>query len=158
MYYNSNLQMINNLERQKENINNLIAQYSQPAPVQNIINTNSVNNNELEARILNRDEEPSNIAITRKTVFISESNKKVYIKDVDGTITKEYDIIVPLDEKDKKILELEKRLKEMEEKINVQYAEPTKSNDDIKQPITISNEPIKSATKATIKSDTKPTK
>lgn len=156
MYYNSNQQMLNNLERQKENINNLIAQYSQPAPVQNIINTNPVS--ELEAKILNKGEDPNNIAVTRKTFFISESNKKVYIKDVDGTITKEYEIVIPLDEKDKKIMELDARIRKMEEIENAKYTELNKSDDVIKQPITVGNELTKPTTKAVSKTSTKSTK
>ena len=88
--------MINQLMRQKENIENMITQYSQPpAPVQTIINTGS-NNFEFEARILKDDEDISNIAIMRKTLFVDEKNKKISIKEVDGSISKEYEIIVPL--------------------------------------------------------------
>lgn len=160
-YYNPNQQMLNSLERQKENINNLIAQYSQPQqtmpPVQNIINTNS-NNMEFEAKMINENDDPSNIAVTRKTLFVNEAKKKMYIKEVDGTISKEYDIVVPLDEKDKKILELEKRLKEMEEKVNAKYAEPIKSNDDEQQSNAVSDKSIKSTTKTISKSISKATK
>lgn len=160
-YYNPNQQMLNSLERQKENINNLIAQYSQPqqpvAPVQNIINTNS-NNMEFEAKMINENDDPSNIAVTRRTLFVNEAKKKMYIKEVDGTISKEYDIIVPLDEKDKKIMELEERIKKMEEKENVKYAKSNKSNDDKQQSITTSNEFDESSTKANTKSVSKSTK
>lgn len=140
---NPNQLMINNLFRQKESIDNLINQYSQP-PVQNIINTNA---SEIEARIIGVNDDISNIAVTRKTVFVDESRKKVTIKEVDGTISKEYEIIVPLDEKDKKILELENRLKEMEERINVQYAKLNKSNDVEQQSVTVSNKPVESESK-----------
>lgn len=159
-YYNPNQQMLNSLERQKENINNLIAQYSQPqqpvAPVQNIINTNS-SNMDFEAKIINENDDPANIAITRKTLFINEAKKKMYIKEVDGTISKEYDIIVPLDEKDKKIMELEERIRRMEEKENVKYAKSNKSNDEFKQSNAISNEPNESSTETISKSISKAT-
>ena len=125
-YYNSNQAMINQLLRQKDNIDNMINQYqqmpSQP-PIQNIINQ-APNTLEFEARILKEDEDPMNIVITRKTLFIDEINKKIIIKEIDGTISKTYDIVIPLDEKDKKILELETKLKEMEDKINAKYTEP----------------------------------
>lgn len=121
-FYNSNQGMINQLLRQKDNIDSLIAQYqqmpSQP-PIQNIINQGP--NLEFEAKILKENEDPMNIAIIRRTLFVDESNKKIIVKEVDGTISKTYDIVVPLDEKDKKILALEAKLKEMEEKINVKY-------------------------------------
>lgn len=126
--YYSNQNMMNNLLRQKENIENLINQYNQPQqPIQNIINTGS--SLDFEARILNDGEDISNIAINRRTLFVDEKNKKVSIKELDGTISKEYEIIVPLDAKDKKILELENKLKEMEVKIN-EYAKPSRANDE----------------------------
>lgn len=143
----NNQGMINQLMRQKENIENMITQYSQPpAPVQTIINTGS-NNFEFEARILKDDEDISNIAIMRKTLFVDEKNKKISIKEVDGSISKEYEIIVPLDEKDKKILELENRLKEMEEKVNDKYAKSTKSNDVKQQSNANDNGNVKSTAK-----------
>ena len=108
----NNQAMINQLMRQKDNIDNLISQYSQPSPVQNIINTSSL---EFEARILKDNEEAENIFVARKTMFLDKKNKKLIIKETDGTISEEYEIVLPLDEKDKKILELEKKIKEMEE-------------------------------------------
>lgn len=108
----NNQAMINQLMRQKDNIDNLISQYSQPSPVQNIINTSSL---EFEARILKDNEEAENIFVARKTMFLDKKNKKLVIKETDGTISEEYEIVLPLDEKDKKILELEKKIKEMEE-------------------------------------------
>ena len=126
-YFNSNQSMINQLMRQKDNIDNLLEQYKQPqAPVQNIINTGLPT--EFEARILNDNEEIENILITKRTMFLDKKNKKVLIKELDGKISEEYEIILPLDEKDKKILELENKLKEMEVKINDEYAKSTKSN------------------------------
>ena len=108
-FYNPNANMLNQLMRQKENIDNLINQYSQPqAPVQNIINTNS--NIDFEAKILKDDEDISNIMISRKTLFIDEKNAKVYIKEIDGNISKTYDIIVPKDKKDIEIDNLKKEI------------------------------------------------
>ena len=108
----NNQAMINQLMRQKDNIDNLISQYSQPSPVQNIINTSTL---EFEARILKDNEEAENIFVARRTMFLDKKNKKLIIKETDGTISEEYEIVLPLDEKDKKILELEKKIKEMEE-------------------------------------------
>jgi hypothetical protein len=127
MYYNQNQGLINQLERQKDNIDNLLYQYSQPTPVQNIINTGS----DFEARFINENEDISNIPIMKKTLFIDEYNKKISIKELDGSISKEYEIVVPLDEKDKKILELETKLKEMEMKY--ESTKPIKSNDECKE-------------------------
>ena len=60
MYYNANQGVINQLERQKENIDNLLNQYS--TPIQNIINTNS----EYDVKFLKPDEDISNIPIMKK--------------------------------------------------------------------------------------------
>lgn len=126
--FNQNQGIINQLERQKDNIDKLLYQYSQPTPVQNIINTGM----EFEAKYVKKDEDISNIPIMRKTLFIDEENKKISIKELDGTISKEYEIVVPLDEKDKKILELENKIKEMEN--NYECSKPIKSNDEFEQP------------------------
>ena len=147
-FYNSNQQMLNQLMRQRDNVENLINQYSQPqAPVQNIINTGGA---EFEARILKEDEDISNIFISKKTMFLDKKNKKISIKETDGTISEEYDIIIPLDEKDQKILELEKRLKEMEDKID-EYSESYRTNDAKQQ----SNANVDRNVKSTTKSDAK---
>lgn len=124
-YFNPNQQMLNQLLRQKDNVESLISQYSQP-PVQNIINTSPT---EFEARILKDDEEIDNIFVSKKTMFLDKKNKKLIIKELDGNISEEYDIIIPLDEKDQKILDLETRLKEMEERIN-EYSKPYESVND----------------------------
>jgi hypothetical protein len=118
--------------RQKDSIDNLINQYSQP-PVQNIINTGT----DFEARILKENEQVENILINKRTMFLDETNKKLYVKEVDGSISKEYEIIIPLDEKDKKILDLETKLKEMESRIN-EYSKSTITN--TKQSKSISND------------------
>ena len=67
-YFNQNQPMINQLMRQKDSIENMIQQYSQPqAPVQNIINTKM--GIELEDRILKDDEEFENISINKRTML-----------------------------------------------------------------------------------------
>lgn len=143
-YFNQNQGFINQLERQKENIDNMLAKFSQPSPIQNIITTNL----DFEAKFLKDDEEVSNIPITRRTLFIDEKNKKISIKELDGTISKEYEIVIPLDEKDKKILELERKLKEME----IKY-EPSKfiqSDDKCKEPSTNDDQHDESGTKTNV--------
>ena len=91
-YYNPNQQMINQLMRQKDNVENLISQYSQP-PVQNIITTGT----DFEAKIID-DEDINNILINKRTMFLDKKNKKVMVKELDGKISEEYEIIIPLDE------------------------------------------------------------
>lgn len=141
--YNQNQGLINQLERQKDNIDNLLYQYSQPSPVQNIINTVT----EFEARFI-KDDDISNIPVMRKTLFIDEQNKKISIKEIDGTISKEYEIVVPLDEKDKKILELENKIREMERKY--ECTKPIKSNDEFKKSYTNANANANTTAKANV--------
>ena len=122
MIYNN--PMTNQLLRQKEQIENLIQQYNQPTPIQNFINTTGL---DFEAKILTNGEDISNIMINRRTLFVDEKNHKVVVKEMDGTISKEYEIVVPKDEKDLKIEELEKKLQEMEERIN-EHDEPARAS------------------------------
>ena len=62
MSYNYNtMGLMNQLYRQKDNIENMINQYSQglmspQAPVQNIINTNS-NSSDIDVKFLNKDDD-----------------------------------------------------------------------------------------------------
>ena len=151
MSYNyNNAGMINQLYRQKENIENMINQYTQgfgitTPPVQNIINT-SGNNSDTDVRYVKSGEDISNVIVSKKTLFIDEPNSKISIKDVDGTISKTYDIIVPKDEKDVKIEELENKLKELEERLNDKHAEPIITNANVKSTTASTNKSTKSAT------------
>ena len=154
MPYNyNNPAMMNQLYRQKENIENMIAQYTQgmgissQPPVQNIINTNG-NVSDTDVRFLNQGEDISNIIISKKTLFIDENNKRISLKEIDGSISKTYDIIVPKDEKDLKIEELENKLKELEDRLNVQHTEPVVTSNDVKSTSTGTIKPIKSTTTA----------
>jgi len=140
--YNTNNNYINQLYRQKDNIENMIAQYTQTPPVQNIINTT----NDTEVRFLKQDEDINNIIVTKKTLFIDENNLKITIKDIDGTIVKNYDIIIPKDEKDLKIEELENKIKELEGKANDEHTKPAITSNDVKSTTTSVVKPAKSAT------------
>lgn len=132
--YNLNQNMLNQLLRQKDNVENLINQYSQP-PVQNIINTNSL---EFEAKILKDDEELDNIFVNKRTMFLDKANKRLVIKELDGRISEEYEVVIPLDEKDQKIKDLEKRLKEMEERIN-EHSKPNEPTNVESKPLSNDN-------------------
>jgi len=155
MTYNNNYNsagLMNQLYRQKDNIENMIAQYSQgfmnpQAPVQNIINTSS--SSDIDIRFLTKDDDISNIIVTKKTLFIDEPKAKISIKEIDGSISKSYDIIIPKDEKDLKIEELEKKLQELEGKINVQSTESNVASHDIKATSTSVAKSTKSATVTT---------
>ena len=96
----------------------LKARYNQP-PVTNIINTQP-NTNELEAKFINNNENVEDIIVSRRTLFIDENNQQICIKEINGDISKKYQIIVPKDEKDIKIENLENKIKELEVMINEQ--------------------------------------
>ena len=152
MSYNyNNIAMMNQLYRQKENIENMINQYSQNVaqpPVQNIINTTGTAS-EIDVKFLKNNEDISNVIISKKTLFIDENNAKISIKETDGTISKVYDIIIPKDEKDLKIEELEKKLRELEEKVNDKSTKSTIASNDVKPTTTSVIKPVKSTTATT---------
>lgn len=162
-YGQNNNQMMNQLLRQRENIDNLINQYSQPlftqpqAPVQNIINTNSTPSVEMEAKYLKSGESVNDILINNKTLFIDEEHSKIYIKDVNGSIIKNYDIVIPKDAKDLKIEELESKLKELEAKVNVKFTEPIRSTNNVEQSDANDNQSVKSTTTTVIRTNSKST-
>ncbi|MBO7614775.1 MAG: hypothetical protein J6T15_03670 [Bacilli bacterium] len=124
--YNSSNFMLDRLTKQKEEIDNLIRNYQNQTPVNNFINTNQAQNTSkdlVEWRVLNENEEVDNLYVANKTFFINDN--KAILKGVDGSLIK-WDVVktYPKDKKDEKILELENKIKELEEKING----PTKSN------------------------------
>lgn len=71
---------------------------------------------DFEARILNENEKPDEILVSRKTAFIDLKNGKLYIKELNGEI-KSYDVILPKTPEQLKIEELEKQNKELQSKL-----------------------------------------
>lgn len=93
-FYNPNQAMINQLLRQKDNIDNMLNQYSQPQqPIQNIINTGV--GTEFEAKVL-KDNNVENINIIPneysiyKRDAITRDFKKQYIKESLSKVKKYY--------------------------------------------------------------------
>ena len=85
---------------------------NQQQPIQNIINTQMPLNNLFMAQFLKENEKVEEMFVNHKTAFIDLFKKELKIKDIDGTITT-YGLILPKDEKDKKIEELEKQIQEL---------------------------------------------
>lgn len=114
---------LSRIDRQIEDLQRLKASYqTMPQPINNIITTPTNANSQplFEARFTT--ENPSDIFVQNKTAFIDLKNGKLSIKEVDGEL-KEYFIILPKDEKDLKIENLERKLREMEVKIeNNEYS------------------------------------
>ena len=150
----NNQYMIDNLNRQKDRIDEMIRNYQQPQPVNNFINTNQTPSKDLiEWRILNENEEVDNLYVSNKTLFINENN--MILKGVDGSLEKwEIKKIYPIDKKDEKINALEEEIKKLKEVINehTKSIEPTreliKSDDDV-------NVNVKPKSKTTSKSISK---
>lgn len=128
--YSNPMDRIDNQIKELENLKKSYQQIPQQQPIQNIINTNS-QNIDFEARILNENEKPDEILVQRKTALIDLKNGQLSIKEINGDI-KSYKIVLPKDEKDLKIEELERKLKNYEQLINdkssIEKQEPT-SND-----------------------------
>lgn len=117
MYGNNyNPTSIGSIDAQIENLTRMKNSMQPQSPITNVINT--ANNIELEAKVLTGTETIENTLISRRTVFIDELKGIVAIKEVNGDLSRVYQILIPKDPKDEKIENLEKVLKEMEAKIN----------------------------------------
>ena len=126
--YNNNY-VLDNLTRQKERIEEMIRNYNQPQPVNNIFNAPQPNKDLIEWRILNENEEVDNLYVANKTLFINDNI--MILKGVDGSLEKwEIRKIYPVDKKDEKINQLEDEIKKLKEMIN---NESTKSNEPIRE-------------------------
>ena len=130
MYGNQN--MIDNLMRQKDRIDEMIKNYQQPQSVNNYINTSQIPSKDLlEWRVLNENEEVDNLYVNNKTLFINDN--MMVIKDVDGKTEKwEIKKIYPIDKKDEKINALEEEIKKLKEMIK---NEPTKFDEPIRNSV-----------------------
>lgn len=139
-YYNSSFN-IERLNRQKEEIDNLIKTYqnmnNQP-PVNNFINTsqNQQPQRDLaEVRVLNENEDVNNLYVSNKTIFIND--KLMVIKGIDGSLEKwEIKKIYPIDKKDEKINQLEDEIKKLKEMINNEPTKSTSTNRECDKPAT----------------------
>ena len=108
-------------------------------PIQNIFTGQMPNQTIFMAKYLKEGETPQEPFVNTKTALISLSEKKLYIKELDGNITT-YGLILPIDEKDKKIQDLETEINNLKEMIN---NVATTSNDETNDDITKSNTGIK---------------
>lgn len=153
--YNSNQNMIDNLMRQKDRIDEMIKSYQQPQPINNFISATQTPNKDLiEWRILNENEEVDNLYVANKTLFINDN--LMVLKGVDGSLEKwEVKKIYPIDKKDEKISALEEEIKKLKEVINNEPKQLNKSNGELKQPNDILNVNAEPKSKTTGKSISK---
>lgn len=76
---------INQIENQIRNLENLKQQYQQSfqqTPIQQFIN--AAPPVEMEGKILKNNENVNDIIVMNRTMFLDESNKKLYIKAKEG--------------------------------------------------------------------------
>ena len=135
----SNQYMLDNLTRQKDRIDEMIRNYQQPQPVNNIFNAPQTPNKDLiEWRILNENEEVDNLYVSNKTLFIND--EIMVLKGVDGSLEKwEVKKIYPIDKKDEKINALEEEIKKLKEMINNEPAKLVSTNGDSNKSNVVSN-------------------
>lgn len=81
-------------------------------PIQNIINTQMPLNNVFLAQYLKENEKVEEMFVNHKTAFIDLKNKELKIKEIDGNIVV-YGLVLPRDEKDEKIEQLERQILEL---------------------------------------------
>lgn len=138
--YNANQNMIDNLLRQKDRIDEMIKSYQQPQPINNFITASQTTNKDLiEWRILNENEEVDNLYVANKTLFISD--EMMILKGVDGSLEKwQIKKIYPIDKKDEKISALEEEIKKLKEMINNESKQSNESVRKGKQPDVYVNE------------------
>ena len=123
-----NSYMLDNLNRQKERIDEMIRTYQQPQPVNNFINTQTPNENLIEWRILNENEEVDNLYVQNKTLFINDN--MMILKGTDGSLEKwEVKKIYPVDKKDEKINQLEEEIKKLKEMVDNGHKESSSTNE-----------------------------
>lgn len=103
--------MVDNLIRQRDRIDEMLKGYQQPMNVFNV-GTQS----DFEAKIISKNEKPSETIVQRKTAFICFENGLLTIKEINGDI-KEYKIIMPKTQEQIENEELKERIKELEEQI-----------------------------------------
>lgn len=135
----SNQYMLENLNRQKDKIEEMIHSYQPQQPINNFITTSqSPSRTLVEWRILNENEEVDNLYVSNPTLFISDNT--MILKGVDGKLEKwEVKKIFPIDKKDKKINELEEEIKKLKEVINNEYSKSNEPTRELEQPNAIND-------------------
>ena len=88
----------------------------QPNPINIYNNSTNPNNLEFEARVIDKDINPSDIIVSRKTAFICFEKALLSIKEINGDI-KEFEIVIPKTPEQIENEELKARIKELEAKL-----------------------------------------
>jgi hypothetical protein len=131
-----NVDRINNQIKELEELRNQYQNIPNQQPVNNIINASQQNQpsqkDMVEWRILNENEQVDNLYVQNKTLFINEN--MMVLKGVDGKLEKwTIKKVYPIDEKDRKIEELEKQVNELKEVIANGFNKDSKSGKTIQE-------------------------
>ena len=117
----NNQYMMDNLIRQRDRIDDMLKNYQNVQTPMNVFNVGN-NTIDFEAKIINKDEKPKDIIVSRRTAFICFDNCLLTIKETNGDI-KEYKIEIPKtpeqienEELKRKVENLERQLKERSRK------------------------------------------
>ena len=147
--------IIDNLNRQKDRIDEMIRNYQQPQPVNNFISTNQTPIKDLvEWRILNETEEVDNLYVQNKTLFINDNT--MVLKGVDGSLEKwQIKKTYPIDKKDEKINALEEEIRKLKEVINNEHTKPIIADEECFESYDNVDRDVKSKSKTTSKSISK---
>lgn len=138
--YPNNQFYLQDLQNKKDFIENQIKQIQQnqsqqqqpQAITQNFQITPAQNNNELEGRYADSIEAVKNTFVMKTGLFINKEMNTLWIKDVSGNVrTFDLQEIIEMDEKDKKILALERQIEEMKGMINNAESVNTNVNDEV---------------------------
>lgn len=149
----NNQYMIDNLNRQKDRIDEIIHNY-QTQPINNYITTSTSQKNLVEWRVLNENEEVDNLYVSNPTLFINDNT--MILKGVDGKLEKwQVKKTFPIDKKDQKISELEDEIEKLKEVINNERTKSNESVTKVEQPYDDVNRDVKPKSKANDKSFSK---
>jgi len=132
----------------KQDAENEIARLTQQPPAinQNFNIVAPSNNNDFDAKFVNSFDEVKKLDVNKNTIFMNTNEPIFYMKMTDGEIKSyKFEEIVILDERDKKIMELEQKLEIlMREGVNNgksidEFDEPKSDDGNIKSKSSISN-------------------
>lgn len=133
---------LNDLQTQRDRIENQIRQYQQqnqfqqqqvPQPItQNFQLAPNTVNNEIECKYANNIDEVRNTFVMKTGVFITKDYSNLWIKNINGEIrTFSLNEVIEMDEKDKQIYELKKEIEMMKGMIGNEHG-----NTNVDEPVT----------------------
>jgi DNA polymerase III sliding clamp (beta) subunit (PCNA family) len=106
--------MRENLLRYRNQIDEMLNNNMQPQSM-NVFNVGGTQI-DFEARMIGKDEKPTEIMVQRRTAFICIDNATLTIKEINGDI-KEYKITIPKTKEQLENEDLKRRVKELEDKL-----------------------------------------